>query len=208
MFDVRDRVLVSDDEPLERRKLLVPEGFRVVHEADARLPRATSTYRHSPRRAAAGTLRISYPWRTRPTIGLAVGVAIWAVVVGWAFWGQPLGWYAAYVALFETAILVLGAGALVHLVNRTTVAIGGDRILVSHGPIPWVRAASIPSASLRSIAVGMRRADLSGDGFVYSVVGETSDDPQRVIVADLPSKEGARFIADVLADRLGLPVPL
>jgi hypothetical protein len=198
VFEQRDAVPL--EEPWSPRVLVPPSGIVVVEEGAAA---EVVTYRDRPR--AGGPVRIVRGWSSQWTIALAISAVLLGIVV-FALQDGSLGLVSTFLMLgLAATALSLGCTGLVELAGGTMVHIGREEVRVSRGPLPWRAGARIPVASIERLSLGYRRVEL---GFAYSVVAETQRGASCVLVRDLPTEAEARFIADFVAARLGLPVPL
>jgi hypothetical protein len=210
VFDFRAQVRTPQEDARRRRELVPPAGYSVLH---GDLPDASRAGYRDGTTARAPTVieRRWWTWRSVLSSVLLGVVCVWSGGVELAILQNAHHDVSDLVGGSICALPgLLALGALASSVlNRSRVTIDDAGIVVRHGPIPWLGTRSIASPPPRTLHVASRRVALapSDTPIVYDVIGETPKNPRHVVVPGLPTIEGARFVARVIAERLSLPDP-
>lgn len=196
-----------DDGPAApRRRPLRPEG--IVIEA-GEPPRFEEGYR-IPAFSEGAVLVISRRWfRWQHLVFVMVALG-WNALVG--------SWYAVAVArevpsqMFAAALLLVAVGAALTyyaatlLLNRTRVRIGGGKLEVRHGPVPWRAGVEVEASRLRRICLRRRCARGDGDSIAstWDVEAELGMRESIPLVRRIPSREQAECIGRAIEAHLGI----
>ncbi len=211
VFDFGAQVRSSQEEARRRRELVPPAGYRLVTGAPPDASRAG--YRDAAEARGATIIeRRWWTWRSLfPSILLAV-IGAWSLGIGVAILAAPrrdVGELAMALVCATPGMLAF-ATLVTRVLNRTRIFIDDSGVWVRSGPVPvpWL-GRGLDGVRPRTLHVTARRVTIAPSDVpvVYDVVAETASDPRYVLVAGLPNEEGARFVARVVADRLGLPDP-
>lgn len=212
VFDFAAQVRSPQQEARRRRELVPPAGYRIVSGAPPEAPDAG--YRDAARvRGATVVERRWWTWRSFfPSILLAV-VGAWSLGIGAAMLASPrraVGELVMALVCATPGILAF-ATLVTRVLNRTRIVVDDGGVSVRSGPlpVPWMGRSPRGAVRPRTLHVASRRVTLAPSDvpIVFDVLAETASDPRLVLVSGLPSEEGARFLARVIADRLALPDP-
>jgi hypothetical protein len=212
VFDFREQVRTPQEEARRRRDLVAPPGYRLV----TRAPSSGTVDRAGYRDAAEGPrapVVIHRNWRSWRSVPRALGALLmgcWSTTVLWSTLARPVptatGVLFVCFVFGGPGVLAVGA-ALIELLNRTSIVIDDERVVVGHAPFPWFGASTTRSASIRSLHVASRTRLGGQPPLIFDIVADTPESAKQVLVKGLPTAEGARFVARVITDRLRLPEP-
>lgn len=147
-------------------------------------------------RESSGSITITRRWlRAKHYVLLAVLLAMCGgVVFGWRQYGASvlLGLATLFVLSWSHILLSM-------FLNRTVIRAGGERIVVTHGPIPTIlyRNKSIAAADVKQLYA-------SPFGAAFEVKAQLADGTVQEIVRPLVTAEQALFVEQQLERVLGL----
>jgi len=94
---------------------------------------------------------------------------------------------------------------LAGLVNSTLVGVRGGEVFVRHGPLPWRGNRTLAAASIVRLSCDMTTTRRKkGESHAYRLSAHLAGGEQVALVSDLPTVAQARFIEELVAERLGL----
>ncbi len=216
VFDFRDQVRSAQDDARRRRELVPPSRYRVIDEKSEVVATQSATYRDASGPASRATLRIVRRWWSFKAIFGSLLAGLWTFLMALSILHGPGDAEHAARSIVPALLFLVFPGlvglilGLVRVLNRTSISVDDQHVRETHGPLPWRRSITTASGAIRSLVVERRPQRLPPDAknAWFVVLADTTDDPARVIVSGLPTEAGARFVARVVSERLGLPDPL
>jgi hypothetical protein len=179
-----------------------------VHDLSQRAPRARDRTPADPTgfdvvEGAAPV--VSWAWRGWVLVFLVLWCAIWDTamlgVVGAALANGEIE-----TLVFCTFHMLAGVGVtyftLAMAVNRTTLALDGETLTVTHGPLPWFGDRAVARSDVRQVYVMEDRG--SKGSRTYSVHVRVDPGHPVQLVRGLSTAERARFLEEWIERRLDL----
>ncbi len=173
---------------LKREPVPIPEPFEVV-------------------RATEG-LQISYRWFNLTIILLAVFAVFWnGFMLVWHGISLASGnWLMSLFGLLHTAVgLGLGYYVLAGFLNRTTIWVEPDRLLIRHHPLPWFSNRDLNAADVEQLySKEVIKHTKNGTRTVYQVHGIFGDGKKQKLLDRLTEPEQALYIEQEIESYLRL----
>ncbi len=214
VFDITPQL--RGDDAVRRRELHVPTSIRVV--GGALLPRSTVSpeptgYRGARAKEEPADLELELRWFRPQALFMMFFAVIWCgFLVVWysiALQSPSPGGIALWFPLLHVAVGVgLGYWSLAMLLNRTRIALGGGRLRVTHGPLPWRGGGEVPCAQILGFYVESRttRGKRGRTSTSWKVCADVEGSPRHAVVSGLSDEHEARFLARALAEQHGVPL--
>ena len=96
--------------------------------------------------------------------------------------------------------------ALRKAINRTSVSVGGGRLLVHSGPLPPFGSLDLSSNQMRNLKVNSKGSWFGGANSArFDILSQTSDGETQRLVADVPDQAAALFLKMQIEQRLSIP---
>lgn len=111
--------------------------------------------------------------------------------------------------VFPVAHLAVGIGltyfTLAGFLNRTTIRVDGEELIIRHGPLPWLGNCRIPVDQLEQLySQEERYRGRYGVTYSYKVNAVTKEGRKVILVASLTEQEQALFIEQQIERHLGI----
>ncbi len=156
------------------------------------------------------SLRLVWRWYSATTLGLAFFCVVWdAFLCGWyglAFSMDEIPWM---MVLFPIGHLAVGIGltysALAGILNKTTVTIDTQFLVVQHDPVPWPGETRTPIANLAQLyckAKEKRGKESSTPS--YQLCAVLKDGHKLDLASNLSSPELAAFLEQAIESWLNI----
>lgn len=157
---------------------------------------------------AAG-LHILRDWRHPAGLVVVPFSLIWAGMLYWLISSDVGSGDLLLGTLIPVMHSVFGASMvymlLTRLFNHTRITVTADRVQVSHGPLPWPGACSIPTSRIDQLfCKEIRRTTNHGLSLRYEVWAEMTDGTQSRLVHIGLSAEQALFMEQQIEKALGI----
>lgn len=154
------------------------------------------------------SLVITRPWWTFATIFLMVFTVLWdGFLLVW--FGIALAQGLWFMALFATIHALVGLGltwfCIASFFNTTTVEADGNRLRVSHGPVPWPGGREFATAGLTQLfTVQHVHRSRNGTSISYELAAVLADGRRETILKGVDSQEQALYLEQTLERFLGI----
>lgn len=104
---------------------------------------------------------VDVPWRRLNHLGAAVGSAVFAAAIAYLA-ATSETFSGIYRAVMAAAAIALAYWTATVALNRTRLTLDADRLMMSHGPLPWFGSRSYPRDQIARLRAnpGTRRLEL------------------------------------------------
>ncbi len=166
------------------------------------LPEKLEVYREG------GKLAIKRRWFSWITVYITFFALAWnGFLVFW--YSEALSSSNLEMALFTLMHVVIGIGttylALAGWFNRSMIIVGGGKVVVRTGPLPWWGNKDLQSVGLKQLYVKEKvRRSRGGGNSTYDLHVITSDGRNLKLMAGFPESEQALFIEQEVERFLGI----
>lgn len=193
--------------PAPRVRPPLPRGLR-IESGEPPTP-SEGGYRSAPS-AARGPLVISRRWFRMHHVFMLLFAIFWdGFLVVWYSLGIASG-APIEMLLFPLLHVAVGIGitygALMGLINRTTIRVEAGRLTVRHGPLPWFGNLTTDATRLRQLYLRRQthRTENGGSYPTWKVLAETDTLEAQPIVSKLNDRDQAEYIEWVIEEHLGI----
>jgi predicted Zn finger-like uncharacterized protein len=136
---------------------------------------------------ADGELTVKYRWFSPDYLFLAFFCVIWdGVLISWYASVLPRGEWAPLLApLVLVAVgIAITYSTLAHFVNTTTLRIDGNRLRVTHHPLPWRRPVELAAGDVQQLFCDRRSSrGFDGPAYTYSLNALMRDGTRRKVIS-------------------------
>ena len=164
---------------------------------------------------AFGVTLVNRRWYSPPIWAKLAFAALWNGLT-WDLYWKSLEPKAHKLSALPLALIFNGIGlfliysTIAGFFNRTEIRIGNGKFVVRHGPFPWGGNIEIDTNDIRQMFCDEKWTSSKKNPTVtYRVNAVMHDGRKEVLVADLPERDQALYLAEIAEKLLGLsPIPV